>query len=119
MAARTVYIVDAEHTNPNTGVPHSSQVYHYAECGNLVASTSVLEVEEKLARQFGRRLCTTCRNAEQRDQYLKSVHQVLKDKGWPSLNDLAASVPDGLEVRLYITGQSGQNAKKLWSSKGT
>lgn len=114
-ASRTVLIINAEYTNLYTGTQASSQVYHLPGLGCIDRSEHKVEVEERLAVAFGRRLCATCTNRVKATEYLDATHKALVDAGWPDLDTLAHLVPDGLEVRLYDTRGRGQ-ARRVWSS---
>ena len=97
---RIVVISDATYTNAVTGEVTQSNVYHLPGFGCLADSPHKVEVPERLAKQFGRRLCRTCVNIAKREKARTVIDQLVRDLTDEGLSDFATIMPPHVEVRL-------------------
>lgn len=114
-----VIISNAESEPNDDGIKKQSIVYHYAkqewQCGTARNIKEPVEVEERLAKAFGRSICAMCAETREREDQMNVLDGLVKNILKTDWMQLVRLLPSHLEVRIYAHGVKKQPLK-IWSS---
>ena len=117
-------IISNNESEPNTiGERKSSTVYHFHpshrgwQCGTALSIKEPVEVEEDLAKAFGRTLCGSCTLTKERVTALATIKHKVNDTLDTTLEQISAKLPDNIEIRIYAHGLNNRKTPTMiWSS---
>lgn len=114
-----VIISNAESKPNDFGETKQSTVYHYAkqewQCGTARNIKEPVEIDEAIAKAFGRSLCAMCYETREREDQMDVLNGLVQNILKTDWMQLVRLLPSHLEVRIYAHGVKKQPLK-IWSS---